>query len=204
MAHATEAGPVDLLVNNAGFGIFGAVEQIPADSATRQLDVNLAGPIELTRRLLPGLRERRGSIIWIGSLAGRFALPFQADYSATKAAVAAMSDAMRIELAPHGVRVTCVEPGDFNTGFTDARDWGGSVGEPYREAAERCKEAIVRTERGGPAPEWVARVVGDLSRMNNPPARRPVGQFARILCLLQGFVPNRLVEKVVARIYGVN
>ena len=119
-----------MLVNNAGSGVFGAVEHVGADDAARQFAVNLFGPLELTRRLLPSLRASGGRVIWIGSLAGRIALPFQSHYSATKASVAAVSDAMRMELRPLGVQVSCVEPGDFATGFTDARtivDPAGSV-----------------------------------------------------------------------------
>jgi NAD(P)-dependent dehydrogenase (short-subunit alcohol dehydrogenase family) len=189
------AGGLDLLVHNAGFGVFGAVEEVDPTMADRQFAVNLLGPLELTTRLLPGLRERRGHIIWIGSLAGRFALPFQAHYAATKAAIASVSDALRLELAPHGVRVTCLEPGDFATGFTDARRVVRREGSPYLDALERCLGAVDKQERGGPSPDWVARVVERVSQMRNPPARRPVGPGARTLCLLLRLLPDRVRER---------
>lgn len=195
-------GGVDVLVHNAGYGVFGPVEEVDLDAAQRQFAVNVFGPLQLTRLLLPGLRTRRGHIIWVGSLAGRIALPFQAHYSATKAAIAALSDALRIELKPHGVRVTCVEPGDFATGFTDARLVSSAPASPYRQALERCLKAVDEQERGGPRPEWVGSVVQDLSRMDQPPARRPVGQWARTMCLLVRLLPDRVRERIVGLHYG--
>lgn len=200
-AELTEAGGVDVVVHNAGYGVFGSVEEVGADAAAWQFAVNVFGPLDLTRRLLPGLRASRGHIVWIGSLAGRIALPFQAHYSATKAAIAALSDALRIELAPHGVRVTCVEPGDFSTGFTDARTVTRVENSPYRESLERCLAAVDEQERGGPKPEWVGRVVEELTRMERPPARRPVGQFARTMCALVRVLPDRLRERIVRSHY---
>ena len=195
------AGGVDLLVHNAGYGVFGSIEEVDPATAARQFTVNLLGPLDLTTRLLPGLRERRGHIIWIGSLAGRFALPFQAHYSATKAAIASVSDALRLELAPHGVRVTCIEPGDVATGFTDARKVVRPEASPYLDALTRCLGAAEKQERGGPSPERVALIVARVSRMKNPPARRPVGPGARTLCLLLRLVPDRVRERGVRMNY---
>jgi short-subunit dehydrogenase len=196
-------GPVDVLVNNAGFGIYGALEEVSDDRAAQQIAVNLTAPLALTRALLPGLRETRGCVVWIGSLGGRFALPFQSHYSATKAAIAATSDALRMELKPLGVRVTCIEPGDFSTGFTDARDWGEDPGGAYAKASGRCREAVERTERNeGEDPVVVARRVSRLSRMSNPPARRPVGRWARTLVFVQRLLPDWLRERLVAGTYG--
>lgn len=200
---ATADGPLDVLVNNAGFGVYGAIEEVDDGRASSQLDVNLTAPIALTRALLPSLRASQGCIVWIGSLGGRFALPFQAHYSASKAAIAAISDAMRMELMPHGVRVTCIEPGDFTTGFTDARDWGEDAQGPYTQASTRCRAAVEKTERNqGGNPQQVAHLVHRLSHMPNPPARRPVGPWARTLCLLQRILPDRLRERLVAKTYG--
>ena len=193
----------DIVVHNAGVGVFGPVEEVGADLVAEQFAVNLFGPLELTRRLLPALRERRGRVIWIGSLAGRISLPFQAHYSASKAAVAAISDAMRLELAPHGVRVSCVEPGDFATGFTDARTLVGRPGSPYREAQARCLAEVERQERGAPQPERVAAAVERLCRADHPAGRWPVGQGARTMCLLVRLLPDRVREFVVRRNYDL-
>lgn len=196
-------GGVDALVHNAGFGVFGPVEEVDAEAVARQFEVNLFGPLRLTRRLLPGLRARRGRIVFVGSLAGRFALPFQAHYSASKAALAAVSDALRLELAPFGVRVSLVEPGDFATGFTDARHTRALDGSPYRARMQACLEAVDAQERGGDSPEGVAAVVAELLACARPPARRPVGRWARTLALLQRLLPDRLREEIVRRMYRV-
>jgi NAD(P)-dependent dehydrogenase (short-subunit alcohol dehydrogenase family) len=194
---------LDLLVNNAGFGIFGPVEEVDAAAVARQFQVNLLGPLALTRRLLPALRPRLGRIVWVGSLAGRVALPFQAHYSATKAAVAAISDALRLELRGSGVKVTCVEPGDFATNFTGARVTAPVAGSPYADRLAACLAAVERQEREGPGPERVAAAVERLSRRRHPPARYAVGPGAGTLCLLLRLFPDRLREWVVARRYRV-
>ena len=197
------AGGLDVLIHNAGFGVFGAVEEVGAEDVARQFAVNVFGPLELTRQLLPMLRARRGRVVWIGSLAGRLALPFQAHYSATKAAVAALSDAMRIELAPFGVAVVCVEPGDFATGFTSAPVISKGGIPTDATAAARGLECVETQERSGPAPDWVARVVEAVVQRRHPPARRPVGRWARLLCVLARILPDRLRERMVAGNYGL-
>jgi NAD(P)-dependent dehydrogenase (short-subunit alcohol dehydrogenase family) len=194
-------GRLDVLVNNAGSGVFGAVEHVGADDVARQFAVNLFGPLELTRRLLPLLRASRGRVVWIGSLGGRIALPFQAHYSATKASVAAVSDAMRVELKPLGVQVTCVEPGDFATGFTDARTIVDAAGSAYQAPQGRCLRAAEEQERSGPSPERVAVLVERLCRMRSMPARAPIGTFARTMCAALRLLPDRVREWAVRRTY---
>ncbi|MDR0965096.1 MAG: SDR family NAD(P)-dependent oxidoreductase, partial [Myxococcales bacterium] len=196
-------GGVDVLVQNAGFGIFGAAECIDEESAQRQFNVNLFGPLALVRRLLPQLRQRRGRIIWIGSLAGRFALPFQAHYSASKAAVAAMSDALRLELSPFGIQVTCVEPGDFATGFTSARQSQRDTSGLYEARLRRCLANVERDERQGASPDLLAQKVVALCEMRALPAHVPVGANARLICLLDWLIPRRLREWAIRRLYEV-
>lgn len=193
---------LDLLVQNAGFGMFGPAEELPLEAAARQLHVNFLAPMRLVRALLPTLRERRGQIIFVGSMAGRLALPFQADYSASKAAIAAMSDALRMELRPHGVRVTCVEPGDFATGFTSARKRYGRDGSPYAERAARCLSAVEKGERSGPSPELLAREVAAIAAMRTPPARVAVGRWAKTIYFAMRLLPDWAREAAVRRFIG--
>ena len=201
-AEVDAAGGIDILVNNAGYGVFGAIEEVDAEAAARQFAANVLGPLELTRRLLPGLRRRKGQVIWIGSLAGRISLPFQAHYSATKSAIASLSDALRMELRPHSVRVTCVEPGDFATGFTSARQVVSVPDSPYGPQHARCLAAVEKQEREAPSPEWVANLVERLCRMPDPPSRVPVGENARTLSLLLRLLPDRLRELLVRKTYA--
>ncbi len=201
-AEIEQGGGINIIINNAGSGVYGSVEQVDGDLMAQQFETNLFGPLELTRRLLPGLRACKGQVIWIGSLAGRIALPFQAHYSATKAAIASVSDAMRMELLPHGVRVTCVEPGDFATGFTDARMSIPAAGSAYAEAHDRCLREVEKQERHAASPELVAALVERLCRSANPPARVPVGPSAGSTCLLLRLLPDRVRELVVRKHYA--
>lgn len=198
-----KAGGVDVLIQNAGFGVFGPIECLGDPSAQRQFAVNLFGPLALVRRLLPQLRQRQGRIIWIGSIAGRVALPFQAHYSASKAAVASICDALRMELWPLGVRVSCVEPGDFATGFTSARQIQRDASGLYEARMLCCLANVEEDERAGAPPELLARKVAELSEMRDPPARFPVGPNARLICLLSRLLPDALREWAVRRIYDV-
>jgi len=201
-AAAEAAGGIDIVVNNAGNGVFGAIEDVDAMLVADQFTANVLGPLELTRLLLPGLRARKGRVIWIGSLAGRISLPFQAHYSATKAAIASLSDALRMELRGHGVRVTCVEPGDFATGFTGARHVVSATASSYAPQHASCLAAVEKQERAAPSPEWVGNLVERLCRMPDPPARVPVGENARTLCLLLRLLPDRLRELIVRKTYA--
>jgi NAD(P)-dependent dehydrogenase (short-subunit alcohol dehydrogenase family) len=202
VAEVDAAGGMDIMVNNAGSGVLGAVEDVDAALVARQFATNVFGPLELTRQLLPGLRTRRGHVIWVGSLAGRISLPFQAHYSATKSAIASLSDALRMELRPHGVRVTCVEPGDFATGFTRARHVVNVTSSPYGPWQAKCLAAVEKQEREAPSPDRVAHLVERLSRMADPPARAPVGENARTLCFLLRLLPDRIREWIVRKTYA--
>lgn len=194
-------GGIDVLVNNAGYGVYGAVEDVEADQVARQFQVNLFGPLRLTRRLLPGLRRRRGRIVWIGSLAGRQSLAFQAAYAATKAATAAFSDALRMELKPLGVSVSCVEPGDVATGFTSARVIVANDASVYAERARRSLAAVEREEQSSPGPECVARAVEKLVLRRRSPPRVATGHMGRAIALFLRLVPHAVAQSVVARLY---
>ena len=121
------AGRIDALVLCAGYSVFGSIEELPLEKAREQIETNLIGTLVPLRAVLPVLREaRRGRVVIVGSLAGRAPIPFQAHYSATKAALDALTLALRIEVAPFGIGVSLVEPGDINTPFNDHMDWGDS------------------------------------------------------------------------------
>ncbi len=196
-----EQGGLDVLVNNAGYGLFGAVEEFGEEELRRQFEVNFFGPLLLTRRLLPALRARRGRIVWVGSLGGRFALPFQAPYSASKAAIAAMSDSLRMELRSFGVTVTCVEPGDFATDFTEARERCRRDDSVYAPMLARCLEAVEKTEREAPGPDRAAREIERVLAKRRPVARYPVGPLSSAMVLAQRLLPDALRERIVRLIY---
>ena len=199
----TEGG-IDVLINNAGYGVFGAVESVGADDVRHQFQVNCCGPIELTRLLLPGLRQRQGHIIWVGSLMNYVPLPFQAHYSATKAAIAAFSDALRMEVAPYGLKVSCVEPGDFASNFTDKRQLRPQDGAAYARQYRECLDIVEQRERTAPEPTSVANLVLRLLTASNPPVRRPVGEWARTVRVASRLLPDRFRLWVLARMFRSN
>ena len=115
-----EAGPVGVLVNNAGYGLYGPVEQLPMDEIRRQFETNFFGLVRLTQLVLPGMRRRgRGRILNVSSMGGRITLPGGAFYHASKYAVEALSDALRMEVAQFGIDVVLIEPGPVKTPWND-------------------------------------------------------------------------------------
>jgi NAD(P)-dependent dehydrogenase (short-subunit alcohol dehydrogenase family) len=199
------AGRIDVLVNNAGIGIAGAVEDTTPDDLARQLDTNLLGPLRLLRAVLPGMREARsGRIVQISSLAGRIAVPFQAAYAASKFALEGLSEGLAMELRPFGIDVVIVEPGDVRSGFGAARTWtdAARANPLYRERAARAVAAMEAAERSGPPPERVARLVSRIVAARRPRLRYVCATpLERSALLLQRLLPGRWFEAIVRASY---
>jgi NAD(P)-dependent dehydrogenase (short-subunit alcohol dehydrogenase family) len=186
-----EAGHIDGLVCNAGMGIFGSVEEVSAERAREQFDTNVFGTLHPVRAVLPAMRARRaGRIVLVGSLAARAPIPFQGHYSATKAAVAALAWALRVETAPHGILVSLVEPGDIRTGFNDATDWGSGAPSAYGERQRRCEDVIRRSLRDAPGPELVARAVHRALTARRPRLRYAVGPASWLVPFVRRLMPD--------------
>ena len=186
---ADGVGRLDALVNNAGIAIAMPLEFVPLDELRHQLEVNVVGQIAVTQAFLPALREARGRIVFVGSIAGKSALPFLGPYAASKHALEAVADSLRLELRPWGIRVSIVEPGSIRTPIwtrgtakadellaaADGRAaalYGGRVAAFRRVAAKRGA--------GGAPPEAVARVIEAALTSDRPPTRSLVGRDARI------------------------
>ena len=196
-------GRLDALVNNAGYGIAGSVEDTSAEEAKALFDANFFGYLSTIRAAFPFLEESRGIIINISSVAGVLTIPFQSMYSAGKAAVEAVSEALRMEVKPRGVRVCVVEPGDTKTGFTDSRIFTEKSKNSHY--AERMKASVARMEhdeRNGVPPEKVADVVYKMIKKQNPPVRRAVGFSYKLLLFLKRLLPDRLVLWILGKMYA--
>lgn len=195
-------GGVDVLVNNAGFGLYGAVEDTAIDDARYQFEVNLFGLARLTQLLIPAMREKgAGTIVNISSMGGKIYTPLGAWYHATKHALEGWSDCLRLELADHGIDVVIVEPGLINTGFgnvvTDQiEDRSGSGA--YATMAQAIKKAVADSyEAGnGSRPELIANVVGDAVAKRRPRTRYAAGAMARPLLALRWLVPDRIFDRI--------
>jgi len=196
-----EAGQVDALVNNAGYGQYGAAEDVTAEEWRRQFDVNLFGAIEAARAVLPAMREkRRGTIVNVSSVAGKIAIPFAAPYCASKHALEAFSDALRIEVAPFGIRVAVIEAGPIETRFGDRARASvarliASPG-PYSLFYRNAERAMDTDFQAGKLPpEAVARVVVEAIEAANPKTRYRITRLARALILLKRFLPDRFFDR---------
>ncbi len=168
-----QTGRIDLVVNNAGFGIAGAVEDTTVEEARAQFETNLFGTWRVCRAVLPAMRSQHtGRIVTIGSLASRLALPYQGAYSASKAALVSLTEALRVELRPYGVYATLIELGDFRTDFANRRiETSTAKTSVYRE---RFKRALAITEEGehnGAPPQRVAVALERIANARRPPVR---------------------------------
>jgi NAD(P)-dependent dehydrogenase (short-subunit alcohol dehydrogenase family) len=192
-----EAGRIDALVCNAGVGIFGSVEEVDTARAREQFETNVFGTLHPVRAVLPAMRARRaGRIVLVGSLAARAPIPFQAHYSATKAAVAAFAWALRVETAAHGILVSLIEPGDIRTGFNDATDWGNGAASPYGERLRRCEDVIRRSLLAAPGPEVVARAVRRALSARRPRLRYAVGPASWLVPFARRFLPDAVALRL--------
>lgn len=200
-------GRIDAVVNNAGFGLAGAVEDTSIDEAKRQMETNFFGVLRVIRAVLPSMRERRrGTIVNIGSLGGRIGLPFQGLYSASKFALEGLSESLRQEVAPWGVRVVLVEPGDFATAITDNRLRAAAAGRgsAYAEAFRATLDVVEREETGGAQPRLAARLVARLLDDPDPGLRHTVGHPSQRLSLLaKGLLPPSWFERLLMSHYGL-
>jgi short-subunit dehydrogenase len=196
---------IDILVNCAGVGIAGAVEDCSAQEVLWQMDTNYLGVIRVLRAVLPGMRERRrGLIINLGSVAGIFSVPFQTSYSSSKFAVAALTDGLRMELKPFGVKASLILPGDTKTGFTDARVFSkdSKNNTPYFDAFARAVYTMEQDEQNGDPPERVAKLILKTIFRRNPPICTIVNRRYKWLTLAKRLMPNIVREIVVNALYS--
>jgi len=198
-------GRIDVLINSAGFGVAGAVEDTTMEEAASQFEVNFFGTARVCRAVLPAMRSRgAGYIVNIGSIGGLIAIPFQGFYSASKFALEGLSESLRIEVRPFGIHVVLIEPGDHHTGFTRNRrsaaaDTGVSA---YRTRFERAIARMASDEQNGPKPDAIARLVQKVIDNSRPRLRYAAGPASqRAAVWLKRLLPNRIVEGIVTRYY---
>ena len=203
-----EHGAVGALVNNAGYGLHGAVESTDLDEARRQFETNFFGLVKLTQLVLPGMRRRgSGRIVNISSMGGKLTFPGGGFYHASKHALEAMSDALRYEVRPFGIDVVVIEPGLIKTEFAgNATDTVDTSHEVYGDFNRGVADKIESAYRGPMAaaaagPRAVAKVIAKAVASSHPRTRYIVTAGARALLLVRRVMPDRLFDAVLRRQY---
>ncbi len=196
-------GRLDVLINCAGNGIAGAVEETDAAETQFQFDVNFFGAARVARMALPVFRRQRsGVILNVSSVGADFALPFQSYYSASKAALNAWTDALRLEARPFGIQVALVCPGDTKTGFTGSRAYSAKTKTSvYKAALGKAIYAMKRDELSGGDPEAIAKAVARLLNRSHLPHRVTTGFGYKCIMLAKRLLPYVLVEALLRFLY---
>lgn len=200
-----DEGRIDVLINNAGYGSYGAVEDVPIDEGRRQFDVNVFGMARLTQLVVPHMRAQgSGRIINISSIGGKIYEPLGAWYHATKFAVEGFSDSLRLELRPFGIDVVIIEPGPIVT------EWNGiarnsmvntASGGAYEERAYQLAQVFeeIDTPKRSSTPEVVAHKIVKAATANRPKTRYPVGKQAGSTVRARKLLSDRAMDAVITR-----
>lgn len=200
------AGRIDVLINNAGVGICGAVEDTGLDEVRRQMETNFFGSVRTIHAVIPHMRAQgAGRIINVSSLAGLVSLPFQAYYSASKFALEALNEALRMELSGTGIDSTNINPGDFRTGFTAARVFTRQA-LAGRNATQLTTTVGMyeRDENKGADPALVAELAARLVVQRKVSVRYSVGRFdQRLMVLVKRAIPAWVFERMMKVVYAI-
>jgi len=195
-------GRIDILVNNAGMGISGAIESTEIEKVEKIFNTNYFGALYFCQAVIPHMRDiKGGKIVNICSVASIIGLPFQSFYSSTKAALLSLTEALRMELKPFGVKACAILPGDVHTGFTDSREKNKHDAEVYGDKIKKSVGTMEHDERNGMSPKKVAKAVYKQLKKRNPRPQKVVGFKYKILSLLMKFLPRRFVLWAVGKIY---
>ena len=198
---ADEDGQIDVLINNAGMGISGPVEYTATADVEKIMNVNFMGQYNCAKAVLPYMRAKKsGKIVFVSSVAGPIAIPYQTFYSTSKAAVNALALGLRNEVKDFGIKVCAVMPGDAKTGFTDAREKNMDGAEVYTHYVDSVK-SMEKDEINGMAPSVVANVVVKAAEKKNPKPLYTAGFTYKLLYILFKFLPARLAYFIVGKLY---
>lgn len=206
----TETGRIDVLVNNAGYGSYGAVEDVPMVEARAQFEVNVFGAVRLIQLVLPHMRaQRSGKIVNITSMGGKIHTPLGAWYHGTKFALEAISDCLRMEVAPFGVDVVVIEPGGIKT------EWAGIAADklretsghgPYAAQAKAMAQSMVgeaSVKRQSP-PQLIADTIAKAVTVSKPKTRYAVGFGAKPMIFMRGVLSDRAFDGMMRMATGIS
>lgn len=198
-----DKGKIDVLINNAGFGIAGALENTSIGKAKEQFETNFFGTVRLIKSVLPIMRKQdSGLIINISSIGGLIGLPYQSMYSASKFAIEGFTESLYKELRSSKIKITMIEPGDFKTGFTEKREIPKDVKQSI--AFQNTLQVIENDENTGQDPKLIGKLLSQIINKSNPRLRYTVGAFdQRLSVLLKRLLPNRLFDWIIMKHYKV-
>ncbi|MEM6484468.1 MAG: SDR family oxidoreductase [Pseudomonadota bacterium] len=201
-----EGATIDVLVNNAGIAKVGPVESVSMEDWELQYQTNVLGPLRVTKAVLPAMRERRrGRVVMVSSVAGRVTVPFFGPYNSSKHALESLSDALRMELRPHGVEVVLLEPGAVKTRFSSLEqeqfEAHAEASPPYASQIHTLKNFHRELHRNGADPVSVAGAVVAACEGNEPPPRRIVPLFpGAAFVAIKSLLPTRISDWVVRKL----
>ena len=185
-------GAIDILINNAGYGLFGALEDLKESEVRYQMEVNFFGTVNVTQAFLPLLRKSRGKIFNFSSVFGFMGFPLTSLYCASKYAVEGLSESLRGELAPHGVQVCLIEPGGYRTNFGNNLTWSGSSS-VYRQQFENYQKLRAKLASRKPQlPSEVSDGILALSLKAKLPMRKVYGKDGKASHIMKRFLPSSL------------
>jgi NAD(P)-dependent dehydrogenase (short-subunit alcohol dehydrogenase family) len=199
-------GRIDVLINNAGMGIGGSIEDYTDDEINDQFNTNFFGTLNMCRAVIPSMRKNKnGLIINISSLGGLMGLPFQGIYSASKFAVEGMSRSLKMELKASGLKVVLINPGDFHTKFTDNRSVSSNIEiSPNREQYLKTIKVIEYDERNGSDPITIAKKILKIISKKSPKTNYMIGNIEQIIFTRsKGILPSKWFEAVLGSHYKI-
>lgn len=196
---------IDVLINNAGKGISGPVEESDIRKAQNLFATNFFGMLNLTQQILPMMRaQKQGLIINISSIGGIIGLPYQGMYSATKFATEGLTEALRIEVKPFGIKVVLVEPGDFNTNFSKNREKIIHPNSVYLKSANKTIQIFEHDENHGSDPIKFAYLIERIIRTKHPAVRYRTGAFSqKFAAKLKGVLSDKIIQWLLMRYYKI-
>ncbi len=203
----TREDRIDILINNAGMGITGSIEDSSHDDIHLQMSTNFMGYVNMIQAVLPAMRAQRGAtIVNISSIGGLMGLPYQGFYAASKFAVEGLSESLRMELLPYKIKIVVIQPGDFHTSFTANRkpalsQNGGSV---YASQFEKTLSLIEKDEKGGLKPEFLARKLSKILKKKNPCHSYIIATLEqKFAVVLKRILPGSMFSSILSSHYGI-
>ena len=200
----TEKERIDVLVNNAGYGLFGSLEDVSIEEMKAQFETNFFGVIRVTQLVLPIMRKQKsGTIVNVSSVGGRIALPILSAYQSTKFALEGLSESMSYELEPFGIKVVIIEPGAIRTNIMNSSIWAKKAQDPkspYFSQLQRIKDHFKSMmENESSPPDEVAKVILEAITSENPQLRYTVGQDAATLIQARVNMPETQFKKMIVQ-----